>query len=74
MLNWVDELLHLCDAVVGGRTCVFFAALASLLKTLLGAWKHRYRYVRVCALVGLCMSVLHPRSLFTKAVHRDKGL
>lgn len=54
MLNWVDELLHLCDAVVGGRTCVFFAALASLLKTLLGAWKHRYRYVRVCVLVGLC--------------------
>lgn len=74
MLNWVDELLHLCDAVVGGRMCVFSAALASLFKTLLGAWKHGYRYVRVCALVGLCSSVPHPRSLFTRAVHRDKGL
>lgn len=74
MLNWVDELLHLCDAVVGGRTCGFSAALAGLLKTLLGAWKHRYRYVRVCALVGLCRFVPHPRSLFTRAVHRDKGL
>ena len=36
MLNWADELLDLCDAVVGGRTC-FSVALASLLKMLLGA-------------------------------------
>lgn len=57
MLIWADELLDLCDTVVGGRTC-FCAALASLLKMLLGAWKHRYQYVHVCVrswvYAGLC--------------------
>jgi len=57
MLNWADELLDLCDAVVGGRTC-FSAALTSLLKVLLDVWKHRHQYVHVCVhswlYAGLC--------------------
>ena len=72
MLNWADELLGSCDAVVGGRTC-FSAALASLLKMLLGAWKHKSVCVCARALLGLHRSVPHPRSLFTRAVHRDRG-
>lgn len=57
VLNRAVELLDLCDAVVGGRTC-FSAALASLLKMLLSAWEQRYPcvLVLVCAWVyaGLC--------------------